>query len=453
MILALLPLALARPTESGMYSFDSTDVVTYLDSENGFARVWYSSEGPNVVKEGDVDANGLPDFAELVAVYTEDVLATYEDFGFRPLVSDEGGGGSDAMDVYLVDFGGDADGNYAAERCDAHDVCSGYFVMENDFKNYGYSSVESAVSTLTSHELFHAEQAAYNSGEESWYAEGTACWAEQLFDPASEDFVWFAGEYLEDTGRSLNVPPTGPVPTFAYATGLWWKFVTLRYGDEWMIDYLQATADGEDLVEALDARVDLATDFVDFAGWNLRTGRLAGGMAEGYSFADEIGPPKFEDSESALEDDQRFYPLATTYYKLEWGGGDLQFGLETEAPDVVFQLWGTDADGVVDELLAEPASVPGSVDLGELEAGDYYLIGVNPTLAENSTKVRFCLGADVSACAPAEDTAADDTGDTGTPEPGGCACGTTGSGGGAGVGLAALVLAGLVRRRAGRDPR
>ena len=207
LLLALLPLAHARPTEGGAYSFDGSDVVTYLDSPGGFARVWYSTDGPNVVKSGDADGNGLPDFAELVGTYTEDVLATYEDFGFRPLVSDDGAGGSDAMDVYLVDFGGDADGAYTPEHCNTDDVCSGYFVMENDFKNYGYSDVESAVSTLTSHELFHAEQAAYNSGEDSWYAEGTATWAERFFDPASEDFIWFAAAYLEDTGRSLNVPP------------------------------------------------------------------------------------------------------------------------------------------------------------------------------------------------------------------------------------------------------
>lgn len=445
MILALAQLALARPTESGLYRFDETDVVTYVDSENGLARVYYSTEGPNVVKEGDEDGNGVPDFAELVGAYTEDVLATYVDAGFRPVVSDEGRGGSDAMDVYLVDFGGDADGAYSPETCDG-DVCSGYFTMENDFQGYGYSNVESAVSTLTSHELFHAEQAAYNSGEESWYAEGTAVWAERFFDPTSEDFVWFCGAYLEDTGRSLNVPPTGPVPTFAYATAIWWEFVTLRYGDDWMVDYLDASGAGEDLVEALDARVDLRTDFVDFAGWNLRTGRLAGGMDQGYDFAAEIGPPTFEDSAGALDDDQRFYPLATTYYKLKWDGGDLQFGLEADAPDLVFQLWETDADGVVTGLVAEPASVAGLVDLGELPGGDYYLLGVNPTLAENSTKVRFCLGADATACAPAGDSG--DTGDTGgagTDEPGGCGCGAAGVNP-SGV-LFAAALAALVRRR------
>ena len=448
LILAALmsSVALARPTEGGSYKYDETDVVTYIDGATGHARVWYSSSGPNMVKEGDEDANGVPDFAELVAAYTEDVLVTYEDFGFRPLVSDGTAGGSDAMDVYLVDFGGDADGNYAAESC-TRDVCSGYFQMENDFKNYGYSDTESAISTLTSHELFHAQQAAYDNGGDSWYAEGTATWAENFFDPGSEDFQYFCDYYLTDTGRSLDQPPVGPIPTFSYSTAIWWHFVTQRYGDEWMIDYLEATADGEDLVEALASRVDLTTDFVDFAGWNLATGSLAGGLAgDGYDFASAIGPPKFEDRGSGFDDEERFYPLSTTYYKLEWEGGPLQFGLAVDSPDVVFQLWGTDADGRVDGIVAEPASVAGVVELGDLSAGGYYFLAVHPTLAEESTKVQFCLSTDASNCEPAADTG--DTG--GTDEKGGCACASAPAGGSSAPGVSAaagLMLLGVARRR------
>lgn len=442
--LLLAPPAAARPTEDGLFHFDDTDVVTYLDGANGTARVWYSTSGPNVVKSGDSDADGLPDFAELVGAYTEDVLARYEAFGFRAIVSDAGAGGSDAMDVYLVDFAGNADGNYSPERCTAH-VCSGFFVMENDFAGYGYSNLDAAVSTLTSHELFHAQQAAYNNGMDAWYAEGTATWAEQFYEPGSEDFLYLVEAYLDDTGRSLNMPPTGVLPPFVYGTALWWKFLTVRYGDAWMIDYLQATADGEDLLDALDARTDLSTDFVDFAAWNLATGQLAGAYA-GYDFAAEVGPPKFEERDPELDDDNRFYPVSTTYYKLEWAGGPLQFGLDADAPDVVFQLWGTDADGRINALVAEPESVAGVADLGELPAGDYYFLGVNPTLAESSTKVRFCLGADASACAPA-DTGA---GDTATPdgEPVGCGCASAPDDTGAALLVAGVALSALRRRRA-----
>lgn len=444
-MLLVVSFALARPTESGTYSFDDTDTVVTYDGPLGRARVWYSTVGNNQVKQGDDDGDGVPDFVQLVASYTEDVLATYEAAGFRPLVSDDGAGGSDAMDVYLVDFHGDADGQYIAESCD-HQVCSGYFVMENDFSGYGYSSDESAVKTLTSHELFHAEQAAYDNGGDVWEVEGTAVWAEKFYDPESEDFLWFADAYLEDTGRTLYEPPAGPIPTFAYATGLWWWFLTERYGATWMIDYLEAQADGEDLVDAMDARTDLATDWVDFAEYNLATGKLAG-SALSYDFAADIGPPTFEDKGSSLDDYQRFYPLSTTYYKLSFDGGELWFTLAEDAPDVVYQLWSTDADGNVLELVAEPASVAGAVDLGTFDAGDYYFAGINPTLAEDSTHVEFCLGPAGSTCEivfDSGDTGPTDTGGK-TEEPSGCGCAASGSAaGGAGV---LLGLVALTRRR------
>lgn len=422
-MILLLSAAFARPTESGLYSFSADDVVVYVDSADGRARVYYSEEGPNQVKQGDVDGNGVPDFAETVGVYISDVLSYYEAAGFRTIPADDGRGGSDAMDAYLVDFAGNADGQYTPEAC-SDGVCSGYFVMENDFAGYGYSSDASAISTLTSHELFHGIQDAYSDDEEVWYVEGTATWAERFYDPDSEDFLWFCDSYLEDTARSLDEPPSGPVPAFAYATALWWWFVTNRYGDAWMVDYLDATATGDDLLVSLDERTDLAVDFVEFAEWNLATGANANGT--GYPFADEIGPVKFEDRAASLDDDNRFYPLGTTYYVLEHEGGPVQFALEEDAPDVVFELWADTGDGV-GELVAAPASTAGLQELGELPAGDYFFFGVNPTLADESTKVRFCLGPDASACVPEE---VPDTGDKDTAtteEPSGCGC-STGSG-------------------------
>ena len=425
------------PTSGGSYAFDDTDTVTSVDGPAGTARVWYSTEGNNQVLQGDADKNGVPDFAELVAETTEDVLAFYEEEGFRTIPDDGTAGGSAAMDVYLVDFHGDADGHYSTESCEG-DVCSGYFVMENDFSGYGYSSDEEAVRVLTSHELFHGIQGAYDYDEEIWYQEGTAVWAERLYDPDSRDFLDFCSAYLEDTGRSLSEPPAGPVPTFAYATALWWWFVTERYGEAWMADYMEGTTESDDLLAVLDERVDLAMDWVDFASWNLATGHLAG-VEDSYEFAEDLVAPKLEDRDDFLDDDQRFYPLATTYYLLEHPGGPLQFGLEADAPDLVFRLYATNADGQLDGLVAEPASTMGIQELGDFDAGDYYFFGTNPTLAEDSTKVRFCLGADVSECVPE----VEDTG--GTPEPDkptSCGCG----GPSAPTWLAVAAL-GLLRRR------
>lgn len=460
MILTLLAVALARPTDNAdPWSFADEDVVVSWDSANGLVRVWYSESGPNLVRAGDEDADGVPDFVQLVGATTEDVLAVYADAGFRPPVPDGFGGGSSAMDVYLVDFGGNADGLYSPESCTAGSPrqCSGYFVMENDFTGYGYSDIPTAVKVLTSHELFHAVQAAYDAEEEIWWSEGSAVWAEWLYDPGTEDFLWYADAYLEDTGRSLDQPPSGPVPAFAYATGLWWWFLADRYGDDVMIELLEATEAGDDLLVAM-ADIQAARggslweDWTTFARWNLATGTRAG-AAESYPFAAEIGPALMEDRGDTLAVDRRYYPLAATYFRLDHPGGELWFALEQDAPELYFALHPETDDGKVGEPVAEWAGTATPTSLGELAEGTYFLVGSNATLAEDSTKVLTCLGdpATLAACAPAPDTG--DTGDTGggdgtdDPPPAegcGCASPTAAPGAWAWLGLA---LAAARRRR------
>ena len=460
-LLALLSPAHARPTDGGRWGYTDTDTVTSLDGATGRVRVWFSTAGPNAVKVGDSDADGLPDFAEEVADTTEAVLDRYDEVGFRAPLPDGARGGDSLLDVYLVDFGGNADGNWASEVCDSEGRCSGYFVMENDFAGYGYGSDSLAIRVLTSHELFHGVQAAYDSDEPVWFSEGTATWAEALFDPESADFVAFCDAYLEDTGRSLDRPPSGPVPTFAYATALWWWFLTDRHGVQFMVDLLEST-DGADGVlpdmEALEnaAGSSLRQDWTTFAGWNLATGPRAG-TADSYPFARRIGPVRYEESGAAIDDENRFYPLATTYYRLDHPGGPLAFATAFPAPELAFALHAEDTDGAV---LPALASWDGSApqDFGELPAARYWLVGSNPTRAEDSTRVRACLGADAEACV--EGAAVGDTGaglaDTATEDAGGGGCGCavpsgTGAGTSAGVLAVAAGLVGVLgqRRRSG----
>ena len=138
MMLLLLTLdAAARPTDfSGLFSFDESDTIETLDGEKGLVRIWYSVDGPNQTQLEDDDANGIPDFVETTLATTEGALELYESLGFRLPLGDEGAGGSDAFDAYLVDFDGLGDGAFTPESCTTVGTasqCSGYFAMENDF--------------------------------------------------------------------------------------------------------------------------------------------------------------------------------------------------------------------------------------------------------------------------------------------------------------------------------
>jgi MYXO-CTERM domain-containing protein len=455
-----LDLPAARPTEGGMWSFDPSDDVRSHDTAGGAVRVWYSAAGPNAVLADDVDGSGVPDFAEQVGAVAEEVVDLYMATGFKPLVPDAGDGGSDALDIYLVDFGGDADGAWSSERCDSDGRCSGWFAMENDFSGYGYRDLDTAIRVLVSHELFHGIQAAYTNELPVWLSEGTAVWAEHLYDPENEDFLRFCDAYLDDVGRSLDEPPAGPVPTFAYATGLWWWFLADRHGDDALVALLDTTdGDPGDPLASMDALLaqrgdTLRAAWTTFVTWNGATGSRAGGI-DGYPFADRIGPPRSESDGATLDVEDRVYPLAAVYYDLAHPGGTLVVAGAAPVPDLRVAIHPYDAEGV---LLPSVAELDGVADgalvteLGDVAAGDYLVAVSNPTLAQNSTKVRICVGADALACAP-EDTGAD-AGDAGgtdaDEEPGGCGCssGSTADRAGTGLGAGLAVLALALRRRA-----
>ncbi|MFH1464061.1 MAG: MXAN_6640 family putative metalloprotease [Pseudomonadota bacterium] len=455
-----------RPTEGGMFSFEDEDVVEHLDSADGAVRVHYSVSGPNVTLLDDDDTDGLPDYAELVAETTAGVFDFYEDLGFRrPLGEEAMGlgeiGGSYAFDVYLVDFAGQGDGAFSADACDSDpNVCSGFFMIENDLSGYGYGSIEAGVDTLCSHELFHAVQAAYEAESPIWYTEGTAVLAEKLWRPDSADFLAYADAYLDDPERSLDNPPTGPVPLFAYATALWWDFMNTRLGTDALVQ-LQAAlewdgaerdtlAEMEQVIAAHGS--DLGQEWTTFAGWNLAT-RFRAGAMESYDYASEIGPITITDVGAAFEDDKRFYPLAASYYQLQHPGGELWFANDDDATGVVFYLFpvddGTEAGRIEPATMTWSPTEPARFLVAEdLPAGIWWVVGTHARIAENSQHFTLCLGdsAQAEVCVPPTgDTGSPD--DTGDDEPGGCGC----AGGARPAGLLGLVLTGLSlgrRRRA-----
>jgi MYXO-CTERM domain-containing protein len=468
----------ARPDQGGgLFHFEDSDVLAFVDGPTGAVRVHYSVDGPNVTRMDDDDEDGIPDFPQLVADTAENVLAFYESEEFRtPLRESDMGlsalGGSDAFDFYLVDFGGNSDGNFSVDAC-AGDVCSGFMIMENDFRGYGYPSLEEATAVLTSHELFHAVQAAYNFSQPGWMSEGTAVWAERRYDPSIRDFLWFAGAYLEEPTRSLNRPPAGMVTAFSYGTALFFEFMSVRLGT-WSGVALQEAMEGRDEDEAIEAIDDvfdqgglsILGEWPVFAAWNLATGDRAGG-AESYEFAADIGsvPLEVEAGSALLMDDNRFYPLAATYFQVTLPEGEAAFAAVDDPSGLVFSLHPVsdgDDDGVVDEAVAswEPSGA-GIVELGSLPAGGYLLVGSYPEDAEQSVKIEFCLGEAEAAAACLGDDGPDDTGDgddggddgasqdTGEEGKGGCGCAASGAGpqGTGGWLIMGMMLAAVARRR------
>jgi hypothetical protein len=147
--------AMARPDDGdGLFVYDDSDELVAWDVPDARVRMHYSIGGPNRTILDDEDEDGVPDFVALVGEEVAQVMEFFEAEGFRvPLHESDVGlgplGGSDAIDVYLVDFGGSADGQFAVDGC-VRDTCSGHLLIENDFAGYGYRSLGVAARVLAS---------------------------------------------------------------------------------------------------------------------------------------------------------------------------------------------------------------------------------------------------------------------------------------------------------------
>ena len=389
-----------RPTEGGLFSFDSTDTVETYDED--MIRVHYSSSGSNVAIMDDLDGTGVPDYVELVAQTANDVLEFYAAIGFLyPLSESDVGlndlGGTSAFDVYLVDFGGSSDGMFGIDGCRGT-VCAGHMVMENDFRGYGYPSLEEATDVLVSHEFFHAVQAAYNAGQPSWLSEGSAVWAEWVYNPDVQDFINFSAAYLSETERSIHKPPSGMTTAFSYGTALFFAFWDEYYNEDvsrmLALQESLVDLDEDDMILAvLDQMDDVATDWMVFSKWNLATNRRTGEM-ESYTFAARLFGLQSEMEGTMIEDEYRFYPLATTYFELEHGGGDCTFAYVGEDEDVQFALHPVANGDKVGPAIKEWRIGDDPIWTEELVAGDYWVIGTLPILTDSSQKIDFCLGAE-----------------------------------------------------------
>ena len=402
-MIALLLTTLAygeRPTEGGLFSFDTTDTVMTYDE--GMIRVHYSSSGSNVTIMDDLDGSGAPDFVELVAHTANDVLDFYADLGFLyPLREYDVGltdlGGNSAFDFYLVDFGGNSDGMFGIDGCRGT-VCAGYMVMENDFRGYGYPSLEEAVDVLVSHELFHAVQAAYNAGQPSWLSEGSAVWAEWVYNPEVQDFLNFSSAYLSETERSIHKPPSGVTTSFSYGTAIFFAFWDEYYDEETsrmlaLQESLNGLDESEMIVAVTEQMDDVASDWMTFSKWNLATNVRSGEM-DSYSFAGRLFGLQSELEGTMIEDDYRFYPLATTYFEIEHVGGDCTFVYQGNDEDVTFSLHPVVSGDRVGPALKEWRIGDEPVWTEDVAAGEYWVIGTLPILASNSQKIEFCLGAE-----------------------------------------------------------
>ncbi len=404
------------PNNPRMFSFDEGEIVETLASIGGHFRVHYTRAGADSVPVADVDMSGVPDFVELVATTYDEVYTHYQSHGFLTPVSDASlgdNGGDERFDVYLVDFNGQGDGHYQTEGC-AKDVCTGFMSQENDFKGYGYPSLQVAVRTVASHEYFHAIQAAYDANQGAVLAEGTATWASETFDPALKDFENALPGYLSNTARPLDEPTGGATDPFSYGTALWFAFLEEKYGEGLVRGLLERTVDGANGVadpqwfEVIDgfltekAGASFAEAFVEFSRWNLFTSTHAD-PAEGYAKGGDYGAVKMEAVAAPYTDTAlRAYYASAQYYRLPTDGrAAMTMALVSKTAgdtDGLVVLTANELDKKYTAALLDDTSGAAAVDTS---TADHLIVAViNTATSGDSKKPGLCIGTvdEVAAC-------------------------------------------------------
>ena len=349
-----------RPTDGAGWlgnAYEKDAVVKFSDPPGEHFRVYYALTGMSAVDPTDLDpADGVPDFVTRVGAAAE---ATYQSTvvarGFRPPLDDSkyhdrpDFGGDGRFDIYLRFAGPGSDGYRVVEACTdgsdggAPDRCAGYFVMNPTFKGSQYKTELDGIQVLTSHELFHAIQDAYNRGQWRTFSEGTAVWNElQVFprtpehDGTFRDYLGFARALFNEPERPLDLSMgTGPGGAYAYATAVWFEYLSERFGPQLIRELWEgseAARTGEppqfmDVTAALlrsRYQTELEAAFVEFTRWNLLTAeRAPDAPAEppgpaGYQRAAEYPPVRLEPAITQLGQRQKaeVSGLSARYFEL-----------------------------------------------------------------------------------------------------------------------------------------
>ncbi len=468
-----------RPDTPGnvlQFNFDPGELVETAASPSGKILVHYTRSGTNAVPAKDADMSGVPDFVEEVASVYDDVLAYYESIGFRPPRMDEGlpdNGGDGKFDVYLVDFAGIGDGTFQIDACDnvKKSQCSGYMVQENDYQGYGYPSTLVANRILASHEFFHGIQGAYDRDQGNVFSEGTAVWATESFDGTLNDFEWFIDGYLNNTGRSLDVPLPGPVDSFSYGTGLFFRFLEEKYGAGTVRALVERTEDGAfgetdpkwlsvtgKMLET-QGQATFPEAFVEFATWNLFLGSKSD-PTRSYVNCAKYPQVKMESASAPYTDLLRMFYASAQYYRSYPGERAKMTAALTsaetalgETSDVVLLIV-AERNGQYDAVVRVADVRAGTEEIDTAGADAFVAVAINTTTTGTSRKPTLCIGSpeEVAECKKSVESAGtggaggaggtggNGGGDPGLPdEPGACGCRMASNSSGAGLGTLAVL--------------
>ncbi|HCB02681.1 MAG TPA: hypothetical protein DEQ43_00165, partial [Nocardioides bacterium] len=160
------------------------------------------------------------------------VADTYANSGYRRPKSDGTLGGDGRIDIYLdalppglygyctTDQGKPAEPGH-------FDVWS-FCVLDNDYAGFTQHTPLQNLQVTAAHEYYHATQFAYDIGEDPWFLEATATWAEdELFTDVNDNAQYLRRSPITRPSRPIDMFEDGG--TFHYGVWIFFRYLTERY--------------------------------------------------------------------------------------------------------------------------------------------------------------------------------------------------------------------------------
>ena len=342
------------------------DVQHNILSPSGRFRVHYDTEGRHAVSPTDDDANGIPDYIDLTMAVLDSVwILEIEQLGYNPPPSDNGLGGGDEYDAYVIELNGGYYG-YAYPASNIAETTHSYLEIDNNFTDPGYKQTRGldALRVTIAHEFHHAIQFGYYAKfDGSWWQESTSTWMEEVAYPHIDDYLQYLTYFLSEPRRALN--SGRPRELHLYGSAIFSFFLDQRYGRElnrliWE-ELGQRKSVNLDHFDRVIRQVEpggLGVVMGEFAVWNYFTGTRH--RNEYYAEADKYPfvPTRdiAVDAEAVTRDTSLVDATGSVYLRLEPqlrpGGVDLFFDANQGAWRRHLLLVGPDSVSV--QLVSEP---------------------------------------------------------------------------------------------------
>lgn len=205
-------------------------------------RIHYTTTGSDAVETTDLNANGIPDYIDIIAAIASKVDSLeLNSYNFSTPPADgwyAENGGDERYDIYVKSlswglygyvnpeylansYSGD---NENTSRIESNAFTS-YMVLRNNYEGFPTPQTESLQVTIA-HEFFHAIQFGYDGWEATWMLEATATWMEdEVYDEINDNYQYLL-DWFKNPGTALNLDSS----TRWYGSFIFFRYLSEHLG-------------------------------------------------------------------------------------------------------------------------------------------------------------------------------------------------------------------------------